>query len=120
MANYRGGRINEEIKKEISNIIMNKMWDPRLKDVMISVTAVEVTKDLKYAKVFVSIFGAEEKTIEALKVIKKSAGFIRKEVSSAVKLRNTPELIFELDNSINRALHIDSLLSKIKEKENHE
>ena len=109
MANYRGGRINEEIKKEISNIIMNKMWDPRLKDVMISVTAVEVTKDLKYAKVFVSIFGSEEKTIEALKVIKKSAGFI-----------NTPELIFELDNSINRALHIDSLLSKIKEKENHE
>ena len=59
MANYRGGRINEEVKREISNIIRNEIKDPRL-TAMVSVTDVKVTKDLRYAKVFVSIFGKDD------------------------------------------------------------
>ena len=59
MANYRGGRINEEVRREVSNIIQNEIKDPRL-TAMVSVTAVKVTKDLRYAKVFVSIFGKDE------------------------------------------------------------
>lgn len=116
MANYRGGRINEEVKKEVSDIIRNSIKDPRI-TAMVSVTDVRVTKDLRYAKVYLSIFSTkkeeEEETFEA---IKGSAGFIRKEIGHRINLRHTPEIIIELDKSIEHGMHIDSLLEKIKEK----
>lgn len=116
MANYRGGRINEEFKREISNLIQNEIKDPRL-TAMISVTDVKVTKDLRYAKVFVSLFAKnDEEKEESLKALKSSAGFIRREVGNRVKLRSTPEILFEEDNSIDNAMYIESLLNKIKEK----
>lgn len=116
MANYRGGRINEEIKKDVSNTIQNKIKDPRL-NAMISVTEVEVTRDLSYAKVFVSIFGTEEQKEEALKILKSSSGFIRKEIGKNVKLRHVPEVIIELDTTLDKASHLESLFQKIREKE---
>lgn len=117
MAKYRNGRINEELKKEISTIIRDDIKDPRLNGI-ISVTRVDVTRDLRYAKVFVSIFASEEVKETNLGILKASAGFIRREVGQKVKLRYTPEIIIELDSSIERGMHIDSILQKIKEQEN--
>lgn len=116
MVKYRSGRINEEVKKAVSSVIQNGIRDPRLHDAMISVTKVEVTKDMRYAKVFVSILGNEEAKAESLAILKKSAGFIRKEVGHEVNLRLTPEIIIELDNSIEHGMHIDAILEQIKEK----
>lgn len=116
MSSYRGGRINEEVKKEISSIIRNDIKDPRL-TAMISVTQVNVTKDLRYAKVFVSIFSKNEEEKEStFLALKSSSGFIRRELGHKVKLRYTPEILFELDNSIERGMHIDALIEKTKEK----
>ena len=119
MAKYRSGRINEEIKKEISNIIRNDIRDPRLTS-MISVTKVDVTKDLRYAKVFVSIFGNDEEKNIALSILKNSSGFIRKEVGHRVSLRYTPEILIQLDDSIEHGMHIDALLDKIKESKHND
>ncbi|WP_373898458.1 30S ribosome-binding factor RbfA [Haloimpatiens sp. FM7315] len=115
MGKYRGGRINEELKREISSIIRSDIKDPRI-DSMISVTDVNVTKDLRYAKVYVSIYGKEDKKEETISILRSSAGFIRKEVGRRVNLRFTPEIIIELDSSIERGMHIDSLLNRIKER----
>lgn len=116
MAKYRGGRINEEMKKEISSIIQNDVKDPRM-SAMVSVTRVDVTKDLRYAKVFVSIFGKEEGKKGTLEALKSSSGFIRHEIGKRINLRYTPELLIELDTSIERGMHIDELLHQIKGKE---
>lgn len=116
MANYRGGRINEEVRKEVSDIIRNNIKDPRL-TAMVSVTSVSVTKDLRYAKIFVSVFSNnEEEKNNYFLALKNSAGFVRKELGHRINLRYTPEVLFELDNSIDKGMHIDSLLQKIKEK----
>ncbi|MCM0648582.1 30S ribosome-binding factor RbfA [Clostridium swellfunianum] len=114
MAKYRSGRINEEIKKEVSEIIRNEVRDPRL-TAMVSVTRVDVTKDLRYAKVFVSIFGNEEEKKNSLNALKNSSGFIRREVGHRVNLRFTPEITIELDNTIEHGMHINALIESIKE-----
>ena len=104
MANFRGKRINEEVRKEVSDIIRNQI-------------KVDVTKDLRYAKDFVSLFAKnDEEKEDSFKALKSSAGFIRREVGNRVKLRSTPEILFEEDNSIDNAMYIESLLNKIKEK----
>lgn len=116
MPNYRGGRINEEVKKEISNLIRDDIKDPRL-TAMISVTAVKVTKDLRYAKVYVSIFAKnEEEKIANLEALKSAEGFVRKEIGHRINLRYTPQIIFELDDSIDYGMHIDSLIEKTRGK----
>jgi ribosome-binding factor A len=115
MAKHRMGRINEEIKKEISNIIRDDISDPRL-TAMVSITKVEVTSDFRYAKVFVSLFGNDESKKDSLQALKRSAGFIRREIGHRIQLRYTPEMILELDTSIERGMHINDLLSNLKEK----
>ena len=119
MVKYRSGRINEEIKRELSDIIRNEIRDPRL-SAMVSVTRVEVTKDLSYAKVFVSIFGDENAKTETFSALKSSVGFIRREIGHRVKLRCTPEIILEIDNSIDQGMHIEALLHQIKEKSHND
>ncbi len=119
MAKYRGGRINEEVKKELSDIIRNSIKDPRLAS-MISVTDVNVTKDLRYAKVYLSIFGDEQVKKTSLEILKNSRGVMRRELARRINLRNTPELIIEEDNAIEYGMHIDSLIEKIKEEKNNE
>lgn len=118
MAKYRSGRINEEIKKEVSDIIHNEIRDPRI-TAMVSVTRVDVTKDLRYAKVFVSIFGDEEGKKNTLSALKSSAGFMRREIGHRVNLRYTPEIIVEVDNAIEHGMHINALLESIKESKPH-
>ena len=116
MANYRGGRINEEFKREISSLIQNDVKDPRL-TAMISVTDVKVTKDLRYAKVYVSIFcNDEDEKKNNLAALKGASGFIRKTVGQKINLRHCPEIIIELDDSINYGMHMDELIQKISSK----
>jgi ribosome-binding factor A len=104
-------RISEEMKKEISSIIQNELRDPRLPK-MISVMSANVTKDLKYAKVFISVLGSDEEKKHAMDALKSAAGFIRREIGHRMQLRNTPEMLFELDNSIERGVYITKLINE--------
>jgi ribosome-binding factor A len=117
MAKYRSGRINEEMKKELSFIIRDDIKDPRL-SAMVSITGVDVTKDLRYAKVFVSVFGKEEEKNSTLSALRSSAGYMRKEIGHRMNLRYTPEIIIELDTSIEHGMHIDKLIEQIKDNVN--
>jgi len=108
----RLGRINEEFKKELSDIIRN-MKDPRI-PVMTSVVAVNVTPDLRYAKIYVSVMGDEGVQKDALTALKKSAGYVRREIGNRLKLRHTPEPVFELDRSIEHGARITELLRKTR------
>ena len=109
--NNRGNRVDEEVKKQVSSIIMNDIKDPNLTG-LISVTKAKVTPDLKYAKVYVSILNSKNLK-ETLAGLKKSSGFIRSELARSVNLRNTPEIIFELDDSMEYGAKIDSILRDI-------
>ena len=109
--NTRFERINEELKKEISNIINYELNNPNVTG-LISVTKAKITPDLKYAKVYVSILNSKN-TKETLAGLKKSSGYIRTEIAKKINLRITPELIFELDDSIEYGAKIDSILRDI-------
>ena len=109
--NNRIGRIDEEYKKVLSQIIGYELKNPNVTG-LISVTKVKVTPDLKYAKVYVSI--------ETMEGLKKSSGFIRTELAKRVNLRNTPELTFEIDDSIEYGAKIDSILKEIIPEKNEE
>jgi len=104
-------RISEEMKKEVSSIIQYELKDPRLPQ-MVSVTSAEVTRDLRYAKIYVSVLGSEEEKENALKALKSAQGFIRREIGHRLKLRYTPELVFHLDNSIERGVYITRLIDE--------
>ena len=105
-------RINEELKKKISNIISFELKNPNVTG-LISVTKAKITPDLKYAKIYVSILNSKnlKKTMEGLK---ESSGFIRSQVAKNINLRITPELIFELDDSLEYGAKIDSILNELK------
>ena len=108
-------RISGEMQRVISGIIRETVKDPRI-PLMTSITACKVTKDLKYAKIYVSIMGDADVKKEAMKALKNSAGFIRREVASKMNLRQTPELNFELDESIEMGAHITAVIDEaIKE-----
>ena len=116
--NSRLGRIDEEYRKELSQIIGYELKDPSITG-LISVTKVKVTSDLKFAKVYVSILNSKN-IKDTLAGLKKSSGFIRSELARKVNLRNTPELIFELDDSIEYGAKIDSILKEIMPKKGKE
>ncbi len=109
--NNRFNRVDEELKKEISNIISFELKNPNVTG-MISVTKAKVTPDLKYAKVYVSILNSKN-IKETLANLKKSSGFIRSELAKRINLRITPEIIFELDDSLEYGARIDSILKDI-------
>ena len=108
MASNRIGRINEELRKELAELLRN-VKDPRVQGTMISVTRVEATPDLRYAKVFVS-FLQEDKAADALKGLKSAGGWLRRELGHALQLRYTPELQFIADDSISQGAHILEVL----------
>ena len=109
MPSNRIGRINEEIQREMSSLIRT-VKDPRVADAgMVSVTAVETTPDLKYAKIFVSVLD-KSASAQALKGLKSASGYLRRELGRALNLRNTPELTFVRDDSIDTGAHILDML----------
>lgn len=116
MSTQRLNRISEQMKKEISSIIMNDIKDPRVSS-MCTVISAEVTPDLKFAKVYVSVFGKEEEKKSTLKGLTNASGFIRKKLGEYMKLRNLPEIHFEISDSIEHGAKINQLLKQIKAKE---
>lgn len=110
MAKNRMGRINEEIQKELSELIRT-VKDPRVQG-LISVTGVETTADLKYAKVFVSVLDKTSEK-EVLKGLKSASGYLRRELGHALSLRATPELTFVADDSIGQGAHIKEIIEKL-------
>lgn len=111
MANYRRGRINDEMKKELS-AVLREVKDPRVSDAFISITAVEVTGDLKFAKVYYSAMMGDKK--EVARGLKSSAGYIRREIARRLNLRMTPEFTFCEDHSIEHGARISKLLNGIE------
>ena len=118
MASNRIGRINEELRKELSELLRN-VKDPRVQGTMISVTRVEATPDLRYAKVYVS-FLQEEKAADALKGLKSAGGWLRRELGHALQLRYTPELVWELDDSITYGAKMLKLINSLEVKHDDE
>ena len=109
MPSNRIGRINEEIQRELSSLI-RAVKDPRVADAgMVSVTAVETTPDLKYAKIYVSAFN-KDSSAQLLKCLKSAAGYLRRELGQRLNLRATPELSFVRDDSIDKGAHILDML----------
>ncbi len=108
MASNRIGRINEEIQRELASLIRN-VKDPRVSGRMISITAVETTPDLRFAKVFVSMLDKSDSK-EVVKGLKSASGYLRRELGRALNLRYTPDLQFEQDDSIIKGAHILEML----------
>ena len=111
----RTDRIASEIMREVERIIREEVSDPRT-DCMFSVTHVDVTRDLRYAKVFISVYEAEKRET-MMKALRSAAGFIRHHLGLRVQLRYTPELLFELDTTIEYGVHIASLINEVRRTE---
>jgi ribosome-binding factor A len=119
---HRVNRVGEQMKKELGDIIGRKIKDPRIG--FVTVTDVEVTGDLQQAKVFISVLGDDVQKENTLKALAKAKGFIRTEIGQRIRLRKTPEIIFEFDQSIDYGNRIETLLHQVqnegKESENQD
>ncbi|KKK39560.1 ribosome-binding factor A [Mesobacillus campisalis] len=119
---HRVNRVGEQMKKELGDIIGRKIKDPRIG--FVTVTDVEVTGDLQQAKVFISVLGDDVQKENTLKALAKAKGFIRTEIGQRIRLRKTPEITFEFDQSIDYGNRIETLLHQVqnedKESENQD
>jgi ribosome-binding factor A len=111
MATRRQRRVAEQIHRDLSLLLMREVRDPRLDDV--TITEVRVTPDLLIARVFFTVLGEEEDRQEAQAGLSSAAGFLRTQLAQVLRLRNVPELIFELDRSAEYGQRIEELLSQI-------
>ena len=115
MANYRRERIDEDSAKELA-LIIRTLKDPRIPS-FVSVTSAHVTPDMKYCKAYVSVMGDDSVKKEAMEGLKSASGYIRKELSTRLRLRITPEITFALDTSLDYAVKIEGILKDIEKKE---
>ena len=115
MSGARLQRVAEEIKKEVGGIIQEELNDPRIG--FVTITRVEVSRDLRVAKIFFSHLGDKKKLRDTQVGLGQSRGFIRKLLGERIKLRYTPEIIFKFDENIEYSIHISELLDKIKNKD---
>lgn len=111
-SNNRLTRINDELQKELSNIIRMDVKDPRI-GALTSVLRVETTQDLKYCKVYISVLGNDEEKQSVMKGLKNANGFIRRLIAQRVNLRITPELIFKLDDSVEYSVRMNKLIDEV-------
>ena len=114
----RTERIEEEIKKVASKVISQELKDPRLTG-LITITKVHVTKDLKYCKVFVSMLGTKN-TEDAMNALKSGSGLVRKAIGNNIRMHSTPEVILELDNSLEYGAHIQNVIKELNIKHDEE
>lgn len=105
-------RINGEVQKALSEIIRSELKDPRIHP-MTTVVLVQVTPDLKYCKAFISVLGSEEQGQDTIRGLKSSAGYIRTQLAKKVNLRNTPEITFVLDQSIEYGVRMSRLIDEV-------
>ena len=110
-------RINGEVLKELSNIIRSEIKDPRINP-MTSVVAVEVAPDLKTCKAYISVLGDEKSQKDTITGIKSAEGYIRRQLARTVNLRNTPEIRFILDQSIEYGINMSKLIDEVTEHDN--
>lgn len=115
IVSMRANRVAEQMKKELSDIISRRLKDPRVG--FVTVTDVEVTGDLQQAKVYITVLGDEDTKAATLEALEKATGFIRSEIGSRIRLRKTPELFFEFDQSIEYGNRIEKLISELKKEE---
>ena len=113
MAKIRAGRVGEQIKKEMSQILQMELKDPRIG--FVTVTGVDVTNDLSQAKVYLSVLGSEEQKAETLEVLARAKGFIRSEIGRRIRLRHVPEIVFKFDESIEYGSRIEALLKELND-----
>ncbi len=106
-------RINMEVHRELSEIIRTEIKDPRVSSAMTTVVAVEVTPDLKYCKAYISVLGGEEAAKNAVTGLKSAVGYIRRELARRINLRNTPEISFVLDQSIEYGVNMSRLIDEV-------
>ena len=110
-------RINGEVLKELSNIIRSEIKDPRINP-MTSVVAVEVAPDLKTCKAYISVLGDEKSQKDTITGLKSAEGYIRRQLARTVNLRNTPEIRFILDQSIECGINMSKLIDEVTEHDN--
>lgn len=115
MGQLRSEKVQELIKQEVSQIILRELKDPRIG--FVTVTQVDITGDLRSAKIYVSLMGSEEQIKDCWTGLQNSLGYIRREIGKRIRLRCTPEISFQLDKSLDYSVHIQELLAKIKENE---
>ncbi|ADC51983.1 MULTISPECIES: 30S ribosome-binding factor RbfA [Alkalihalophilus] len=111
MSNVRAHRVGEQMKKELSDIIMRELKDPRIS--FVTITGVDVTGDLQQAKVFITVLGDDAQKESTLKGLSKAKGFIRSEIGKRIRLRKTPEITFEFDESIEYGNRIETLINDL-------
>ena len=112
MPKYRRARINDEVTRVLADALRN-VKDHRIRDQIITITSCDVSGDLRFAKVYFSVYGADHETIKEIKKGLYSAqGFLRHALAEEINLRITPELTFEYDNAMERGAHISELLKK--------
>ncbi len=113
MNKKRTARISSEVKREISKIIVNDLNDPRLTiDAMVSVTDVEVTNDLSYADVYISVLGDEKNKDDVMEALDQATGYIKILIGERMRLRTMPEFRFKFDESIERGAYMDKLIAE--------
>lgn len=112
MANHNLGRLTEDIKREISTA-MAQLTDKRISEGFVTVTHVDLTSDLSYCKVMVSVMGGEEKADEIIRVLQKAEGFFKKRINARIKMRKMPEIIFIADTTLDYYEKIDRIISKL-------
>lgn len=112
MNKKRLNRISEEVKRVVSELIQREIKDPRINP-FTSVTKVEVTNDLSYANIYISIMGNDDDKQNTLEGLKSARGFIRREIGNRIDLRHAPEPVFHIDESIEHSLYISKLIDKI-------
>ena len=109
MPSYKLDRVNEDVRRELT-AILREVKDPRVTGCLLSIVRVEVTNDLSYCTVYVSTMEGLDRTREAVKGLKSAAGYMRRELGKALKLRHTPELLFKATDSIEYGAHISRML----------
>lgn len=118
MSSHRIERVQEEIKKEVSQIIHQELKDPRIG--FTTITEVEMSKDLSFAKIFISVMGSEEVQKSTLEGLEHGKGFIRSEIGKRIRLRHTPEIAFVLDRSLEHGAKIQQIINKLKGQEENQ
>ncbi|OKH29071.1 30S ribosome-binding factor RbfA [Chroogloeocystis siderophila] len=111
----RVSRVAELIKREVSQMLLHDIKDDRVGAGMVSVTDVDVSGDLQHAKVFVSIYGTDEARAETMAGLKSATGYVRSELGQRVRLRRTPEIVFQEDRSIERGNRVISLINQLNQ-----
>ena len=119
MSENRTRRVAEQMKKDLSQIINKQIKDPRVSS-LTSITDVQLSRDLRYASIYVSIYGSDSEKEETLQTLVRASGFIRSEIGRLIRLRYTPEINFYLDNSIEYGAHIEKVLKSLKEEDNND